>query len=228
MESMSVRLTDCFTEIFAYTLVFLERVGEKQYPYDKVRADFDRFFMLADMHRDKGGFNAEEYDLARYAVCAWVDEKILMSNWKDKNQWLKNQLQRLYYNTTSAGSDFFVKLNKINVTQKNVLEVYAICMCLGFKGRYFSDDAQDSYYLDELKLSTVMQIMGNSFKLTSAGDERLFPEAYDGGKLPLAPLKTVKRRALASALIVGVPIAIFFGLYFLFQYLLSAYVSDLM
>ena len=219
---------DCFTEIFAYTLLFLERVGEKQYPYDKVKADYDRFFMIADLYKTKGGFKQEEFDLARYAVCAWVDEKILMSTWKEKNQWLKNQLQRVYYNTTSAGSDFFMKLNKINVTQKNVLEVYAICMCLGFKGRYFSDDAQDSYYLDELKLSTVMQIMGNSFKLTSAEGERLFPEAYNGGKLPPLPPKKGKSMTLASALIVSAPIAVFFGLYFLFKYLLSSYVGDLM
>ena len=80
-----MRLTDCFMEIMAYTAYFLKTVDQKQPPYEQVKADVLRSLTRSEECLKKDPSLRDDYDLARFAVCAWVDESILNSAWKEKN-----------------------------------------------------------------------------------------------------------------------------------------------
>jgi type VI secretion system protein ImpK len=62
-----------------------------------------------------------------------------MNNFPMRDQWEKYALQLEYFGEQLAGNKFFEKLdsmlNQIEVT-KDAVEVYYVCMLLGFKGRY--------------------------------------------------------------------------------------------
>ena len=59
-----------------------------------MKADVLRLLGQSEECVRKGLFSQEEYDQARFAVCAWADEAILSSGWKEKAQWQREQLQQ--------------------------------------------------------------------------------------------------------------------------------------
>ena len=131
-----MHLTDCFMDLVAYVTYFLKTATAKQPPFDQVRADVNRLLNQSESSLKQGLFSQEDYDRARFAICAWVDEALLSSSWNFKGQWQREQLQRLYYQTTEAGEEFFEKLNGLGLHQRDVREVYYLCLALGFMGRY--------------------------------------------------------------------------------------------
>jgi len=118
-----MRLTDCFIDVIAYVAYFLKTVASKQPPFDQVKADIQRLMGETEESRRQGAFSQEDYDLARFAICAWVDEVILGSSWNERNKWQGEQLQRLYYQTSDAGEMFFDRLNAIGPHQRDVREI---------------------------------------------------------------------------------------------------------
>ena len=139
-----MRLTDCFSELIAYVSYFLKTVDKKQPPFDQIRHEVERLLGESEACINKETFSAEDYDQARFAVCAWIDEAILSSSWKEKHLWQKQQLQRVYYNTTEAGEQFFERLNNLGLHQRDVREVYYLCLAMGFTGRYIQEESGDS------------------------------------------------------------------------------------
>ena len=63
----------------------------------------------------------------------------MTNNFPLKNEWEKNPLQLEYFGEQLAGNKFFDKLEamlKQIETTADAVEVYYMCMLLGFKGRY--------------------------------------------------------------------------------------------
>jgi type VI secretion system protein ImpK len=160
----------------AYVAYFLRSVDKKQPPYDQVKADVLRLLSQSETCLKDGRFSQEDFNLARFAICAWVDEAVLSSPWQEKSSWQKEQLQRLFYQTTEAGEGFFERLNNLGPHQREVREVYYLCLAMGFKGRYVHEG--DDFLLDQLKTSNLKFLMGTSLGLPSLDRDDLFPEAY--------------------------------------------------
>ena len=127
-----MRLADCFTDMMTYTTMLHQKSGLKSTSFDQASAHMDRLIRDSESLSEKCGATREEYDLARFAVFAWIDETIMGSSWGGKNQWQGEQLQRKYFQTSDAGELFFQKLNTIGPHQNHVREVYYICLALGF------------------------------------------------------------------------------------------------
>jgi type VI secretion system protein ImpK len=81
-----------------------------------------------------------EADLAeaRYALVAFIDEQVLKSSWPGRAEWMNQPLQLLYYQEYTAGENFFVRLRAMlqNGSRPFALEIYYLCMALGFRGAY--------------------------------------------------------------------------------------------
>lgn len=76
---------------------------------------------------------------AKFALVAFTDESILSSNWSGKHSWGLKSLAWELFNSNSAGSDFFQALEQLRQRTHNnleALEVYYLCLALGFKGKY--------------------------------------------------------------------------------------------
>jgi len=75
----------------------------------------------------------------KYALAALVDEKVMSSAWPHKLSWMGKPLQLEYFGDNLAGEGFFQKLTKLRQSgNRNIdaLEVYYLCLQLGFEGMY--------------------------------------------------------------------------------------------
>jgi len=76
---------------------------------------------------------------AKYAIAAFVDEKVMGSAWSQKLNWMGKPLQLEYFGDNLAGEGFFQKLTKLRQSgdrNVDVLEIYYFCLQLGFEGMY--------------------------------------------------------------------------------------------
>jgi type VI secretion system protein ImpK len=73
---------------------------------------------------------------ARFAVVAFIDERILRSNWPGRVEWTNRPLQLQLYDTFSAGESFFTRMRALleSDRESQALEVYYLCLALGFVG----------------------------------------------------------------------------------------------
>ncbi len=214
-----MHLSDCFMNIMAYVTYLLKTVETKQPAYEEVKNDIRRLLAESEGYVAKGLFPRDDYEQARFALCAWVDGAILSSRWQQKNRWLNDQLQRLHYNTTDAGEEFFVRLGNIGFHQRDVREVYYLCLALGFTGRYCHPG--DEYQLEQIKTSNLKLLLGSSVGLPSLERTDLFPEAYPQGTVELSKQKMRAGSRLIAAVCLTAPVLLFCILYLIYHFTLS-------
>lgn len=214
-----MHLSDCFMDLMAYVAYLLKSVETKQPAYEEVKNDIRRLLLESEGSVVRGGALRDDYDQARFALCAWVDEAILYSRWQHKNRWLNDQLQRLHYNTTDAGEEFFERLNGIGLHQRDVREVYYLCLALGFTGRYCHPG--DEYNLEQIKTSNLKLLLGSSVGLPSLERADLFPEAHPSGVMELGKQKIHFGSRLVTALALAAPVMLFCILYLIYRFTLS-------
>ncbi len=92
---------------------------------------------MARKARDAGATDADVAD-AKYALVAYLDEQILKSPWPGRQQWLANPLQLVHFHENTAGEGFYVRMEQLRQQPQraHVLEVYFLCVSLGFQGIY--------------------------------------------------------------------------------------------
>jgi type VI secretion system protein ImpK len=73
---------------------------------------------------------------ARYAIVAFIDDRVLHSNWAGRAEWMKNPLQLQLYREYAAGENFFARMRALlhRNAPSAALEVYYLCLALGFIG----------------------------------------------------------------------------------------------
>jgi len=87
------------------------------------------------------GYAQEDIELATFAVIAFVDESILNLRHPIFADWPRQPLQEERYGHHVAGEIFFQNLQKLltrtdSAQLADLLEVYYLCLLLGFAGRY--------------------------------------------------------------------------------------------
>ncbi len=109
-------------------------------PADLLFAKIDGLFRDLDAGARTAEIPLEHVQLAKYALCAYFDEMILLSEWPCKDAWMGKPLQLAYFNDFAAGEEFYNKLETLRHTtdkfKNDVCEVYYLCLTLGFKGKF--------------------------------------------------------------------------------------------
>lgn len=87
------------------------------------------------------GYGSDDIELALFAVIAFLDESILQLHAPVFVDWPRMPLQQQRYGHDIAGEVFFQNLQKILARTEthelaDLLEVYYLCLLLGFAGRY--------------------------------------------------------------------------------------------
>jgi type VI secretion system protein ImpK len=75
----------------------------------------------------------------KYALIALMDETVLSVPGASRDYWISRPLQLDYFGDNLAGQEFFNKLQNLLLqpeSKKDVLEVYYLCLSLGFEGKY--------------------------------------------------------------------------------------------
>ena len=109
--------------------------GDPMVLKNRINEMFDKFERDARM----AAIDNEKIHLAKFALIAFLDETIISSAWSRKDSWLSEPLQLKVFETFNAGEEFFDYLNKLRQRtsgNKDVLEIYYLCLTLGFKGKY--------------------------------------------------------------------------------------------
>ncbi len=96
---------------------------------------------MAEQEARRAGYSAEDVEDAKFAVVAFLDESILNLRSPVFTDWPRRPLQEEFYGHHIAGEVFFRNLQRLLVRDESqdvadVLEVYHLCMLLGFAGRY--------------------------------------------------------------------------------------------
>jgi type VI secretion system protein ImpK len=112
---------------------------------EELRRSVDMALRLMEREGASRGYKEEQLQNAKFALAAFVDETILAGPLKQA--WEKYPLQLEYFHEALGGIKFFDRLDSLlkrAETEADVIEVYYLCLLLGFKGKY------DVYLEDQL------------------------------------------------------------------------------
>jgi type VI secretion system protein ImpK len=115
-----------------------------------------RFLSDVDRQAKPLGVHVDDVHAAKYAFCAAVDEIILRSQYEIREAWETRPLQLRLFGDQLAGEHFFHKLEDLRArgsAHLQALEVFHMCLLLGFQGRYALDG--------EEKLNFMCATLGN-------------------------------------------------------------------
>lgn len=235
-------LVDRFLPAAAFAALLAREPQMHEVSFETARGDMDR--LLDQAVEDSQEQRPEEVEDALFAVCAFADEAVLSSDWPGRGEWLKQSLQRLRFDTANAGEEFYIRLaalcDKASEAQsavgglpgggglhddsirrsnlREVLEIYAACLTLGFTGRYYGDKGRDR--LAAITRDSLDRLMVHSPTLGT----HLFPEAY-AQRQPTPPPSRI-RSALVLLALLGVPALTALYLHAAYASLLAAWVRD--
>ena len=180
------------TDLFIYTLLWARSVNSLQPSFEEVRSKIKGLLddQLESVNRE--GYSVENYKQTRFAMLAWIDELIMNSDWEHRQEWQKQLLQAEFYRTTNAGEEFFERLDALHQEQKEVREIFHLCLCLGFKGRYCWDD--DKPKLDEIIRHNYLLVPEPRIDVRDLGLEKLSPAGYPGNEEHAKPQKKARPR----------------------------------
>jgi type VI secretion system protein ImpK len=100
-----------------------------------------------DARLKQAGVRSEEALTARYVICSAIDEAVMNTPWGVESGWGQRSLLRVYHNEASGGERFFVLLDQLMAQPhqyRDLLELFYVLLCMGFKGKYHLDPAGDS------------------------------------------------------------------------------------
>jgi type VI secretion system protein ImpK len=108
------------------------------------------FLGEVDRNARAHGIPADDVTAAKYAFCAAIDEIILRSDYDIREAWETRPLQLRLFGDQLAGEHFFQRLEDLRAkgsVHLQALEVYHMCLLLGFEGRFALDGREKLNYL---------------------------------------------------------------------------------
>ena len=140
LQRRAENLAFCFQEVLI--------VGERLRANRQIVQDAESFrhqireaLRTADNEARRRGYSGDDIQLAIFAVVAFLDESILNLRNPVFADWPRRPMQEELFGHHVAGEIFFQNLGKLlarNESQEtaDLLEVYYLCMLLGFAGKY--------------------------------------------------------------------------------------------
>jgi type VI secretion system protein ImpK len=116
------------------------------------------------------GYSQEDVQLALYAVVAFIDESVLNSHQPVFAEWPRLPLQEELFGGHVAGESFFDNLQGVLartdfISAADLLEVFYLCLLLGYKGRY-AVASGDLRGIVQAVASKIQRIRGSSGALS--------------------------------------------------------------
>ena len=135
--------------------------GDEQGFMERIKAFLDEFTREAKKIRADDG----DIEAAKYAFCAAVDEIVLASPFDLRKPWERRPLQLLLFGDQLAGEHFFDHLDALRgkgAMRVQALQVFHMCLLLGFQGKYAIDGGEKLSYLTARLGDEIAHIKGKS------------------------------------------------------------------
>ncbi len=147
----------------SYSLIFHIHAGNDPGHPEDLRKNIAFLFQNLERHAARIGLAEEDIKATRYALCALIDETILNSRWGFKDQWADRPLQLEYFGEQLAGERFFDLLGRIRKkgrSKVDLLEVFCMCLILGFQGKYKLGGGEELAKLTQAMVDEVLSYRG--------------------------------------------------------------------
>ncbi len=132
-----MRLADYCSDFLSMVLSMriINDFGDEKTFREKIRDMLNQI----EIKTQKAGISNSDVEQAKFALIAMTDEFVITSDWGGKENWLANPLQMEIYARFDAGEEFFKRLTEFQLDplkKSAIIEVYYLCLGLGFKGKY--------------------------------------------------------------------------------------------
>jgi len=184
---------------------------------DSFRARIKQVLAAAEQEARQAGYGTDDVRLALFAVIAFLDETVLNSGQVMFAEWPRRPLQEEVFGVHMAGELFFQYLHQLLGRQDSedladVLEVYELCLLLGYKGRYSASRGAELQVLAAQVTEKIERVHGGIGELSP----RWRPSSSDIGQprdrwVPRLVAAAIGAAALALLLYVGFAISLHSG-----------------
>jgi len=173
---------------------------------------------VAESEATAKGYPVEDTRLATFAAVAFLDESILNSNNPAFADWPRMPLQEELFGGHTAGEIFFQCIDRLLARSDSpqladTLEVFALCLLLGYRGRYSLSGQEGVRTVLEAIADKMRRIRGRARPLSpnwAPPPDTARPRAYDPWLRRLA-FGAVGVLLLAIILFVGFKISLMSG-----------------
>jgi type VI secretion system protein ImpK len=145
---------------------------------DVFRERLKEFLASVDRGAKRIDARAEDLYLAKYAYCALVDESVMGSQTALRESWQRKPLQLELFGDQLAGETFFQRLEALQAEgapRVQALEVFHMCLLLGFQGKYLLEGTEKLGYLTSRLGDDIARLKGrrSSFAPHWAAPDRI-------------------------------------------------------
>ena len=158
-------LAFCFQELF--TAIVRVRFNLQTVPNaDVFRSNSKELIRLATQDAAGRGYASDDVKLSAFAVVAFLDESVLTSKNPVFSTWSRMPLQQELFGDFMAGETFFQYVQLLlsrrdSAETVDVMEVYYLCLLLGFRGRYGSSGEGELRAIMESIKGKTNRVRGN-------------------------------------------------------------------
>lgn len=146
-------------------------------------------------------FNPSLVSDAVYALVALLDETVMSTPGECRNYWVTNPIQLELFGDNLAGEGFFRRLEKLMEEpekMKDVLEIYYLCLSLGFEGKYKLGNASErNVVIDSLARLLLKAGRHSVSSLSPHGRRTMAKDLFKRGARKIMPLWAVCTTAVA-------------------------------
>jgi type VI secretion system protein ImpK len=120
--------------VFSYVIGLLDRIEkderlEPREEHDQIKARISSAGVAMG--------DSPDWQLAKYALVSWIDEVLIDTPWSGRDWWINNTLEWEEFRTNECAEQFFVRAkDAASLSRRDALEVYYVCVVLGFRGLY--------------------------------------------------------------------------------------------
>lgn len=184
---------------------------------DSFRTRIKQVLSAAEQEARQAGYASDDTRLALFAVIAFLDETVLNSRQPMFADWPRRPLQEEVFGVHMAGELFFQYLQQLlgrpdSEDLADVLEVYELCLLLGFKGRYSASRGAELQVLSSQISQKIERVHGGPAELSP----HWRPSTTEIGQprdpwVPRLIAAAVSAAALAVVLYIGFAISLHSG-----------------
>jgi type VI secretion system protein ImpK len=162
-------------DLFGYVQLFRDAPNEVRPSPSDLRSHLTR--MIDEFGRDPiaKSLAPEEFEAARFALVAWIDETVVRSNWPGRSDWVEDLLQTRLFGTSRAGNEFYVRLDALRPEMIHAREIFFLCLALGFEGQMVGNEGARS----ELLRQQYEKLRASGLAIDAAAPQHLAEPAYE-------------------------------------------------
>ncbi len=138
--------------------------------------------------------DAQQWQLARYALAVWVDEIVLTTPWDGSNWWRNHILEMELFHTRICSIHFFELAKEASgLPCRDALEVFYNCVVLGFRGMYANADFEIRATQEQQWPKTIEQWLSRTLRMIDVAPGFQMPDGVQRAIVGAPPLNGRKR-----------------------------------